>query len=67
MPGMDGWQLIALTTQSQPMLVIVAITGEADRQDRERAEALRVPLVRKPFALGTLQTALQMVLASRSR
>jgi CheY-like chemotaxis protein len=65
MPAMDGWQLIALATRIQPMLAIVVITGEDDPQDRQRAEELGVPLIRKPFALGTLQTTLQTVLASR--
>jgi CheY-like chemotaxis protein len=66
MPTMDGWELIALATQIHPMLAIVVITGEDDPQDRQRAEQLGVTLIRKPFALGTLQTTLQTVLASQS-
>jgi CheY-like chemotaxis protein len=65
LPGMDGWQLIAIATQEQPMLRLVAMTGADGDREGERAAALGVPLLRKPFGLLELRDALQ-ALTSRT-
>jgi CheY-like chemotaxis protein len=67
MPGMDGWQLIAAAIHEQPMLRLVAMTGADVDGDRERALALGVPLLQKPFARVELRDALQEALTSFRR
>jgi CheY-like chemotaxis protein len=62
LPGMDGWQLIANAINEQPMLRLVAMTGADAREDRERAAALGVPVLQKPFRLLELQDALRQAL-----
>jgi CheY-like chemotaxis protein len=64
LPGMDGWQLIANAIHEQPMLGLVAMTGADAREDRERAAALGVPVLQKPFRLLELRDALQQALTS---
>jgi CheY-like chemotaxis protein len=64
LPGMDGWQLIAAAIHEQPMLRLVATTGADVRGDRERACALGVPVLQKPFGLVELRDALQEALTS---
>jgi CheY-like chemotaxis protein len=67
MPGMDGWQLIAAAIREQPMLRLVVMTGAAVEGDRERALALGIPMLRKPFTRVELQDALQEALNSFRR
>jgi CheY-like chemotaxis protein len=67
MPGMDGWQLIAAVIHAQPMLRLVAMTGADVEGDRERALALGVPLLQKPFTRVELGDALQEALTSFRR
>jgi CheY-like chemotaxis protein len=62
LPGMDGWQLIAAAIQEQPMLRLVAMTGADVEENRERALALRVPMLQKPFTRVELRDALQEAL-----
>jgi CheY-like chemotaxis protein len=62
--GMDGWQLVAAALQEQPMLRLVAMTGADAHSDRERAVALGVPMLQKPFTLVELRDALQEGLTS---
>jgi CheY-like chemotaxis protein len=62
--GMDGWQLVAAALHEQPMLRLVAMTGADARSDRERAVALGVPMLQKPFSLVELRKALQQALTS---
>jgi CheY-like chemotaxis protein len=64
LPGMDGWQLIATAIHEQPMLRLVAMTGADTCGDRERASALGVPVLKKPFGLVELRDALQAALTS---
>jgi CheY-like chemotaxis protein len=64
MPGLDGWQLIAAVIDTQPMVRLIAMTGRDEPEDCERAAALGVPLVRKPFSLAVLQHAIGDALAS---
>jgi CheY-like chemotaxis protein len=64
LPGMDGWQLIATAIHEQPMLRLVAMTGADTDGDRERAVALGVPVLQKPFGLVELRDALQKALTS---
>jgi two-component system OmpR family response regulator len=64
LPGMDGWQLIAKALHEQPMLRLVAMTGADAHEDRERAAALGVPVLQKPFRLLELRDALQQALTS---
>jgi CheY-like chemotaxis protein len=63
MPDLDGWQLIAAATRKQPRLRIVMMTGCVEPEDRARAAALGVPLLRKPLSLRDLQNAIQAALA----
>jgi CheY-like chemotaxis protein len=63
MPGMDGWQLMAAAIREQPMLRLVVMTGAAVEGDRERALALGVPLLQKPFTREELREALQVATA----
>jgi CheY-like chemotaxis protein len=67
LPGMDGWQLIAAAIHEQPMLRLVAMTGAGDEEDRERALALGVPMLQKPFTRVELRDALQEALTSFRR
>jgi CheY-like chemotaxis protein len=62
--GMDGWQLVAAALHEQPMLRLVAMTGADAHSDRERAVALGVPMLQKPFTLVELRDALQEGLTS---
>jgi CheY-like chemotaxis protein len=64
LPGMDGWHLIAAATHEQPMLRLVAMTGADEDADRERASALGIPVLQKPFGLAELRAALQEALTS---
>ena len=66
MPGMDGWQLIAAAIHAQPMLRLVAMTGANVEGDRDRAVALGVPLLQKPFTRVELGDALQEALGART-
>jgi CheY-like chemotaxis protein len=67
MPGMDGWQLIAAAIHEQPMLRLVAMTGAYVDGDRERALALGIPMLQKPFTRVELRDALQEALTSFRR
>jgi CheY-like chemotaxis protein len=67
LPGMDGWQLIAAAIHEQPMLRLVAMTGADVEENRERAFALRVPMLQKPFTRVELRDALQEALTSFQR
>ena len=67
MPGMDGWQLIAAAIHAQPMLRLVAMTGANVEGDRDRAVALGVPLLQKPFTRVELRDALHEALTSFRR
>jgi CheY-like chemotaxis protein len=67
MPGMDGWQLIAAAIREQPMLRLVVMTGAAVEGDRERALALGIPMLQKPFTREQLRDALQEALNSFRR
>ena len=67
LPAMDGWQLIAAAIREQPMLRLVAMTGAGGEGDRERALALGVPLLQKPFTRVELGDALQEALTSFRR
>jgi CheY-like chemotaxis protein len=61
MPGLDGWQLVAAAIQKPPMLRVIPIRGRDEAEDRERAAALRVPLIRKPRVLQrTLRLSLEL-------
>jgi CheY-like chemotaxis protein len=62
LPGMDGWHLIAGAIHEQPMLRPVAMTGADVEGDRERARALNVPMLQKPFTRVELRNALQEAL-----
>jgi two-component system copper resistance phosphate regulon response regulator CusR len=62
LPGMDGWHLIAAATHEQPMLRLVAMTGADEDADRERASALGILVLQKPFGLAELRAALQEAL-----
>jgi len=64
LPGMDGRQLIAAAIHEQPMLRLVAMTGADAHGNRERAHALGVPVLQKPFTLVELRDALQEALTS---
>jgi CheY-like chemotaxis protein len=66
LPGMDGWQLIASAIHEQPMLRLVAMTGADAGADRERASALGVSVLQKPFRLVELRDALQKALTPSS-
>jgi CheY-like chemotaxis protein len=66
MPGMDGWQLIAAAIHAQPMLRLVAMTGANVEGDRDRAVALGVPLLQKPFTRVELGDALREALGART-
>jgi two-component system response regulator AtoC len=67
LPGMDGWRLIAAAIHEQPMLRVVAMTGADEPGDGERAQALGVPLLRKPFTFAELRAALHERLTSHRR
>jgi two-component system response regulator AtoC len=67
LPGMDGWQLIAAAIHEQPMLRLVAMTGADVEGDRERALALGVPMLQRPFTRVQLRNALQEALTSFRR
>jgi CheY-like chemotaxis protein len=67
LPAMNGWQLIATAIREQPMLGFVAMTGAGGEGDRERALALSVPLLQKPFSRVELGDALQEALTSFRR
>jgi CheY-like chemotaxis protein len=68
MPGMDGWQLIAAAISQQPMLRPVAMTGaDVEEPHRERARALGVPILQKPFTRVELRDALQEAVTSSRR
>ena len=67
MPGMDGWQLIANAVARQPMLRVVVITGREELEDQSRADALGVPLLRKPFDLRQLRTIVQHAIGATRR
>ena len=64
---MDGWQLIAAAIREQPMLRLVVMTGAAVEGDRERALALGIPMLQKPFTREQLRDALQETLNSSRR
>jgi CheY-like chemotaxis protein len=64
LPGIDGRQLIATAIHEQPMLRLVAMTGADVDGDRERALALGVPMLQKPFTRVELRDALQEALTS---
>jgi CheY-like chemotaxis protein len=67
LPAMDGWQLIAAAIREQPTLRFVAMTGAGGEGDRERALALCVPFLQKPFTRVELGDALQEALTSFRR
>jgi CheY-like chemotaxis protein len=67
LPAMNGWQLIAAAIREQPMLRFVAMTGADEDADRERALALGVPFLQKPFTRVELGDALQEALTSFPR
>jgi two-component system, sensor histidine kinase LadS len=65
--SVDGWQLIAAAIHEQPMLRLVAMTGADVDGNRERALALGVPMLQKPFTRVELRDALQEALTSFRR
>jgi CheY-like chemotaxis protein len=67
LPGMDGWRLIAAAIHERPMLRLVAMTGADVEGDRERALALGVPMLQKPFTRVELRNALHEALTSFRR
>ena len=67
LPKIDGWQLIAAAIRDQPTLRFVAMTGADVEDNRERARALGVPMLQKPFTRVELRDALQEALTSFRR
>jgi signal transduction histidine kinase/ActR/RegA family two-component response regulator len=70
MPGMDGYELAGRlrANAALPHLVIAAVTGWGEAQDRKRAEAVGFDHVfRKPIASGDLARVLAGVEGARAR
>jgi DNA-binding NtrC family response regulator len=62
MPGIDGFDIVAVLARHRPDLPVVCMSGFASAA----ASRLTVPFVPKPFSLEALRAALEPVLA-RSR
>ena len=60
MPGIDGFDLVQVLSRHRPDLPVVCMSGFAAPSSRR----LTVPLVRKPFTLESLRSALAPVLAA---
>jgi two-component system, cell cycle sensor histidine kinase and response regulator CckA len=62
MPGIDGFDIIAVLARHRPDLPVICMSGFAS----VAASRLTVPFIPKPFSLEGLRAALELVLA-RSR
>ncbi|MDX9874247.1 MAG: PAS domain-containing protein [Spongiibacteraceae bacterium] len=63
MPGMNGAEVVRRARASWPALPVVFATGYADTGALEAVMGRDVPLLRKPFTMQQLSTALELLLA----
>jgi len=64
MPGMSGTELAVQALKARPELLVIFITGYAEKGDETRFGAW--PVLRKPFDLREIAPALQRAAAARA-
>ena len=59
MPGMNGAEVARAARELHPDLPIVFVTGYAETEQLEAALGGNVPILRKPFTLAELASAVE--------
>jgi signal transduction histidine kinase/ActR/RegA family two-component response regulator len=66
MPGMSGWSLAARALEKRPELKVVYMSGYTDHAAVQAERVESAQMLRKPFTMETLHTAVRQVLGARS-
>jgi CheY-like chemotaxis protein len=59
MPGMTGWEVVETVRALAPATQVLMITGSVSNLDMDRARAMSLTLLSKPFRLEDLRRALE--------
>jgi CheY-like chemotaxis protein len=64
MPNMSGWDVVKAVRGRLLTMPIIMISGFATDDDLRHAQAVRVPLLQKPFSMSEFQRVVHEVLTS---